>query len=175
MNKNLNKSKLSKKLKFISVASAITICVASSTGGTTASAGIFGNLWSGVRKFFSPSSSTSLTTNSSKLNKPSISAKLSGNKTSNSKGFLDKIKGAFGSSSSTTKQNGLETTDLDSESTSSSKGFFNRFKSLFNNNTSSSNNKSGVVDNGESNTFNTQIDDQNLKNLSYLIKASNGG
>ena len=41
MNNNSNKSKLSKKLKFISVASAITVCVVTSTGGTEASANMF--------------------------------------------------------------------------------------------------------------------------------------
>lgn len=187
MNKNSNKSKLSKKLKFISVASAITICAVSSTGGTEVSASIFRNGWNRFVNLFSRSS-TPTTTSSGKLNRPSSDARTSTTTTGGSGSVWGRIKSAFGSSGSTTKTGGLKTTDLDTESTSSgtsSNGLWNKFKGLFTrtsgNNATSNKNKSGVTnpsytpDNDETPTFNPKNDDQNLKNLDYLIKTSKPG
>lgn len=159
MNKNSNKSKLSKKLKFISVASAITICVVTSTGGTEASASMLRNGWNRITSWFSSKFNTTSTTGGVRLNKPHTNATLSGTSSSNTGGssIWSRIKRPFTSNSSnntTTNQNSTTVNADDINTTNQSPGtpqqnLWGRLKRFFTSNSgSSTSNKSGVQNQG---------------------------
>lgn len=152
MNKNSNKSKLSKKLKFISVASAITICVVTSTSGTEASASMLRNGWNRFISLFSRSS-TPTTTSSGRLNRPSSDARTSTTTTGGSS-IWDRIKKPFTSNNTTTNQNSTNINVDDSNTTNQSsrtpqQNLWVRVKKFFTGNSGSiTSNKSGVQNEG---------------------------
>ena len=156
MNKNSNKSKLSKKLKFISVASAITICVVTSTGGTETSASMFRNGWNRITSWFSQRFSNSTSTGGSGLNRPASNARTSSSTTGGSS-IWSRIKRPFTSNSSnntTTNQNSTTVNADDINTTNQSPGtpqqnLWGRVKKLFTGNSgSNTSNKSGVKNEG---------------------------